>query len=142
MHAGYPACVSDFPLYKRMTIAQATNAANQMRMGGTDCALPMLWATKNKLSFDAFVVMTDSETWQGSIHASQALRSYREAMGIDAKLIVMGLVSNAFSIADPNDLGSLDVVGFSADVPLVMNSFVGGSNAGASEIDLDGGEAL
>ena len=127
MHPGYPACVSDLSLYKRMTIAQAINAAEKLKMGGTDCALPMLWATKNNLAFDVFVVMTDNETWANpAIHPSQALRRYREAMGIDAKLIVMGLVSNAFSIADPNDHGSLDICGFSADVPQVMSSFVTG----------------
>jgi 60 kDa SS-A/Ro ribonucleoprotein len=135
MHFGYPACVSDFPIQKRMTIQAAADAANLMKMGGTDCALPMVWATQNKLKFDVFVVMTDNETWQGPIHACQALRDYRQAMGIDAKMIVMGLVANAFSIADPNDRGSLDVCGFSADVPLVMNSFVGGNTGASIELE-------
>jgi hypothetical protein len=45
---------------------------------------------------------------------SQALRQYREATGIPAKLVVVAMASNGFSIADPNDAGMLDVVGFDA----------------------------
>ena len=35
----------------------------------------------------------------------------------------MGLVSNGFSIADPDDAGMLDVVGFDASAPEVMGGF-------------------
>jgi 60 kDa SS-A/Ro ribonucleoprotein len=71
-----------------------------------------------------FVVYTDSETWFGQIHPMQALAQYREKMGIHAKLIVVGMTSNGFSIADPDDAGALDVVGFDSAVPSVMADFV------------------
>jgi 60 kDa SS-A/Ro ribonucleoprotein len=70
-----------------------------------------------------FVVYTDSETWFGTIHPVQALRQYREKMGVRAKLIVVGMTSNGFTIADPDDAGSLDVVGFDSAVPSVMADF-------------------
>jgi 60 kDa SS-A/Ro ribonucleoprotein len=92
-------------------------------MGGTDCALPMIWAARHKVAADVFVVYTDSETWAGAIHPAQALRRYREQMGIAAKLIVVGMTSNGFSIADPEDAGMLDVVGFDTAVPQVMADF-------------------
>ena len=47
--------------------------------GGTDCALPMVWAQKNRVDVDTFVIYTDNETWAGPVHPAQALRSYREA---------------------------------------------------------------
>ena len=94
--------------------------------GGTDCALPMLYAMKQRLPVDAFVVYTDSETWHGKIHPVQALNQYRDKMGIAAKLIVVGMVSNGFSIADPNDAGMLDVVGFDTATPNVMAEFMMG----------------
>ena len=50
---------------------------------------------------DTFVIYTDSETWAGDIHPAQALSDYRRASGIDARLVVVGMVSNGFSIADP-----------------------------------------
>jgi 60 kDa SS-A/Ro ribonucleoprotein len=91
--------------------------------GGTDCALPMLWAAENKVPVDVFCVYTDSETWAGDIHPSQALRAYRDKTGIGAKLVVIGMTSNGFSIADPNDAGMLDVVGFDAATPSVISDF-------------------
>src|SRR5262249_14591993 len=92
-------------------------------MGGTDCALPVLYALARNIPVDVFVVLTDSETWAGGIHPSQALRRYRERTGIPAKLIVVGMVSNGFSIADPNDPGMFDVVGFDSATPQVMADF-------------------
>jgi 60 kDa SS-A/Ro ribonucleoprotein len=93
-------------------------------MGGTDCALPMVWAMQHKVKADAFVVYTDSETWHGNIHPVQALRQYRQKMGIPAKLIVVGMVSNGFSLADPNDGGMLDIVGFDTATPQVLSEFL------------------
>jgi 60 kDa SS-A/Ro ribonucleoprotein len=96
-------------------------------MGGTDCALPMKWALKNKVEADVFVIYTDSETWAGpDMHPVQALRKYREKMGIPAKLIVVGMVSNGFSIASPDDAGMMDIVGFDTATPQVMADFAVG----------------
>lgn len=92
--------------------------------GGTDCAQPMLHALQEKLDIDVFVIYTDSETWHGAIHPSQALQQYRNKTGINSKLIVNGMVSNGFSIADPSDSGMLDCVGFATDTPAVMADFV------------------
>jgi 60 kDa SS-A/Ro ribonucleoprotein len=36
------------------------------------------------------------------------------------------MVSNGFTIADPNDGGMLDVVGFDATVPQIMADFLRG----------------
>lgn len=91
---------------------------------GTDCALPMLHAMKEKMEIDAFIVLTDSETWAGKIHPKQALDQYRDRFKIPAKLVVVGMVSNGFTIADPNDRGMLDVVGFSTDTPTVIADFI------------------
>lgn len=93
--------------------------------GGTDCALPMLWASRmqTRAEIDTFIVYTDNETWFGSIHPAQALAEYRKRSGIDAKLIVVGMTATPFSIAHPNDRGMMDVVGFDAAAPQVMADF-------------------
>jgi 60 kDa SS-A/Ro ribonucleoprotein len=96
-------------------------------MGGTDCALPMIHALQQKIEVDVFIVYTDNETWAGEIHPCQALRQYRREMGIPAKLIVVGMTATSFSIADPTDAGMLDVVGFDASAPSVMNDFSRGA---------------
>ena len=92
--------------------------------GGTDCALPMLWAADKNVPVDVFCVYTDSETWAGDVHPVQALRAYRQKMGIGAKLVVIAMTSNGFTIADPNDAGMLDVVGFDTATPSIISDFV------------------
>ena len=89
-----------------------------------DCALPMLWAARNKLNVSAFITYTDSETWAGHIHPSQALRQYRSEFVGDAKAVVVGMTSNGFTLADPNDRGMLDVVGFDTSAPAVIADFI------------------
>lgn len=111
-------------LSKRMRLADALKHTKEKNFGGTDCALPMEYARKNKLKVDVFVVYTDNETWAGAIHPAQALAEYRQATGIPAKLVVMGMTSNGFSIANPQDAGMLDVVGFDTTVPQALREFV------------------
>lgn len=95
--------------------------------GGTDCALPMIEATKRKMNVDTFVVITDNETWAGGIHPKQALDQYRKAMNPNARLVVVAVTATNGSIADPKDPGMLDIVGFSNDVPKVLTDFSAGS---------------
>jgi hypothetical protein len=83
----------------------------------------MIEAEKNRWPVDVFVVYTDNETWSGTVHPSQALRRYRERTGIAAKLVVVAMASNGFSIADPADPGMLDVVGFDAATPALTADF-------------------
>jgi len=109
----------------RQRLDDVIQSTNRLPFSGTDCALPMIWALENKIKADAFVIYTDSETWFGKTHPAQALAAYRRQMGIDAKLIVVGMVSNGFSIADPKDAGMLDVVGFDSATPQVLADFVG-----------------
>jgi 60 kDa SS-A/Ro ribonucleoprotein len=89
----------------------------------TNCALPMAWALKHHVPVDVFAIYTDSETWFGDIHPMQMLQQYRQRMGINAKLVVVGMVSNDFSIADPDDGGCLDVVGFDTATPQIISDF-------------------
>ncbi|MBV9880254.1 MAG: TROVE domain-containing protein [Gemmatirosa sp.] len=126
MHAGYPTGLTALPLSPRQRLDDVVRRTAALPFGGTDCALPMLEALRHGWAVDAFVVYTDSETWAGEVHPAQALRAYRERTGIAAKLVVVAMASNGFSIADPADAGMLDVVGFDAATPQVISEFVSG----------------
>jgi len=108
----------------RMRLDRVIAEIGKIPMGGTDCALPMLWAARNKLNVSGFITYTDSETWAGRIHPAQALRQYRSEFVGDAKAVVVGMTSNGFTLADPNDRGMLDVVGFDTAAPAVIADFV------------------
>jgi 60 kDa SS-A/Ro ribonucleoprotein len=123
--SAYDTGLSPLAISPRQRLDDVVKSISGIPFGGTDCALPMVEALKNRWAIDTFVVYTDNETWAGSIHPAQALRLYRERMGIAAKLVVVAMASNGFSIADPDDAGMLDVVGFDTATPQVIAGFVG-----------------
>lgn len=102
---------------------QVMQKVQNRNFGATDCTVPMLYASANDIMVDTFVVITDSETWAGNIKPVQALVQYRQTHNPNAKLVVVGTTSTGFSIADPNDAGMLDVVGFDANVLPVIAEF-------------------
>jgi hypothetical protein len=108
-----------------MTIDNALKLV-EMPFSSTDCALPMIRALERREEVDAFVIYTDSETYMGKIHPQVALEQYRAAMGIDAKLIVVGMTSNCLTIADPKDLNTLNLAGFDTATPRLINDFISG----------------
>jgi hypothetical protein len=55
-----------------------------------------------------------------------ALEQYRKTMGIEAKLIVVGMASNCLSIADPKDKNTLNLAGFDTSTPTIMSMFING----------------
>jgi 60 kDa SS-A/Ro ribonucleoprotein len=115
--------LTELDISPRWRLDRVVQAMSGLPFAATDCAQPMLWATERKLDVDTFVVYTDSETWAGGVHPAQALEGYRRARNIAAKSVVVGMVSNGFSIADPNDAGMLDVVGFDTATPAVIADF-------------------
>ena len=113
------------PITGSSTLREAVEATSDLPFGGTDCALPMLDALEQGIEADAFVVLTDNETWAGRMHPSEALRLYRRKTGIPARLVVVGMTATECSIADPEDAGMLDVVGFDTAAPNVIGDFIG-----------------
>jgi 60 kDa SS-A/Ro ribonucleoprotein len=121
---GSPPKLVDIAITPRQRLDDVIRAMQRIPMGGTDCALPMLWASQNRTSVDAFVILTDNETWHGSVHPHQALNAYRASCVSQAKLVVVGMTATEFSIAPPDDGGCLDVVGFDAAAPSVIADFM------------------
>jgi 60 kDa SS-A/Ro ribonucleoprotein len=92
--------------------------------GSTDCSMPMTYAMQqNNGNVDKFCVWTDNETYAGKMQPVQALAQYRKKYNKNAKLIVCATSVTGFSIADPKDPGMLDIVGFDASAPALIQSF-------------------
>lgn len=121
---GFADGLRDLGLTAKQSLATIVRKTAGLTFGGTDCALPMLYALEKRIEADVFMVITDNETWAGRIHPSQALGLYRQKTGIPAKLVVMGMTSTGFTIADPDDAGMLDVVGMDASVPAIVADFI------------------
>lgn len=108
----------------RQRLDDVIRQLSAMPFDSTDCSLPFAYAFHHNLDVDGFVVYTDSETNRGTRHPVQALRMYRNKCNPAAKSVVVGMSSEGFTIADPNDSGMLDVVGFDSASPAVISDFL------------------
>ena len=113
-------------LRRGMTLEEALAATNGMSFSTTDCVLPIQHAIKLKVKIDAFIIITDNETYAPKEHPQNALVRYRELTGVQAKLIVLGMSGNCFTIADPNDRNTLNLAGFDTSTPEIASMFMRG----------------
>ena len=113
-------------LRRGMTIDEGLAATNGMAFSSTDCVLPILHAINHNLKFDAFIVLTDNETYAPNEHPQSALVRYRQMMGTQTKLIVIGMTGNCFTIVDPTDRKTLNLAGFDTSTPEIASMFLRG----------------
>jgi 60 kDa SS-A/Ro ribonucleoprotein len=116
--------ISTLNLSPRMRLDDVERTVDRLPFGRTDCALPAIWAKEQKMDFDAIFIYTDNETWAGNVQPVQAMRDYRNAVGHDVKLVVVGMTATNFSVADPEDASMMDVVGFDTNAPAIMSDFI------------------
>lgn len=90
--------------------------------GSTNPGAAIQFAIDHRLEVDSFVVITDNECNRGK-QPSALLQQYRDSVGRDTKMIVVGMTSTGFSMADPSDPRQLDIVGFDSTGPQVISEF-------------------
>ena len=121
---GFNTRMGELKISPNMRLDAVLEVMRKFSWGGTDCSLPMRHAFDNDMSgVDKFVVITDNETWAGSMQPSEALARYRKRYVNQAKLIVCGTSTTNFTIADPKDPGMLDIVGFDSAAPQLIQTF-------------------
>lgn len=121
---GFATRLLPLDISKRQRLDDVIRMTNGLFPEGTDCAVPIKYAMAQNLAIDAFVILTDSQSWAGDTHVSTALEQYRRQTGIPAKMVVVQMVYNEANIADPNDPWSLNVVGFDGATPSAITSFL------------------
>ena len=121
MNGAHPLALSG-----RMRVTDAMRAISSLRMGGgTDTSIPFHYAMNEKLDVDAFVVLTDNETWAGRTHhASQALQEYRNKHNPKAKVVWCAMTAGSSECGDPNDPRMLSLAGFDSSAPRLVGDFV------------------
>jgi 60 kDa SS-A/Ro ribonucleoprotein len=90
--------------------------------GGTDCVLPINYATTQGGRYDGIITYTDSENGGNRVHTR--LDQYRARFNPSCKFVTAAMAANRFSLCRPNDSHSLDVVGLSADAPALIADFI------------------
>jgi 60 kDa SS-A/Ro ribonucleoprotein len=114
------------PITAKTRLDEAIQLMRQVRPGGTDASIPMLAANQEGWEVDCFCMYTDSESWAGRIHPQQALETYRRKHVKDARMVTVSMVANRYSINDPNDPKTMDIVGFDTAAPRLIAEFAGG----------------
>lgn len=92
--------------------------------GGTDCGIPIVWATHRNLSPDVIIIITDNETWAGKEHPIKALQTLRKHVP-NVKVIEIALASTPYTSFPNDDLNVLRIVGFDASVIQLIQEFIG-----------------
>ncbi|TRY66104.1 hypothetical protein DNTS_035592 [Danionella cerebrum] len=105
-----------------MTLMEAAEVLIQAPVPGTDCALPITWASENEKTVDVFIIFTNNRC-TGTENPADALKMYRQKSGVFSKLIVCGLASKHLCVADPEDCGMLDICGFDSQSLDVIRNF-------------------
>lgn len=121
---GFADSFRDLGLTKKSTLSEIQRLIGAQVFGRTDCALPMLHAIEHELEVDAFVIYTDNETWYGRVHPQVAIEEYRRRFNPNAKLVIVAIEPNEFSIANPHDPLAMDVVGMDTATPQVISNFI------------------
>jgi hypothetical protein len=130
LHSAFLILHSPLLLSPRMRLDSFIVKVRAIPMGGADCSLPMVWARRNQVRVSAFVTYTDSETWAGNVSTQNEERRMKNegqwaAFGSSVlhspflvpHLNVMGMTSNGFTLADPNDR---DIPG-TRNAPIVLS---------------------
>ena len=74
--------------------------------------------------FDAFILLSDNETWAGRGHTTEWLARYRREVVPKAKLVVGALAANHASVVDPQDPLQFGCVGLDANLPSLVADFI------------------
>ncbi|XP_076436651.1 RNA-binding protein RO60-like [Babylonia areolata] len=127
----FDTAVHPLPLTNKMQMPEICDSIMQMvtreheskRIG--DMVAPLRWATSEQKVYDAIIIMTDFRHPRAFTDFPKAFREYKEAKGVpDAKLVMCGLTANHVQFASSEEPGILDIAGFDATVPDLIQHFV------------------
>lgn len=113
--------VGEAKVHRRMSLAEFS-AATAVDMGGTDCSLPIRWVLDHQQKTNLLTILTDNETWAGRVH----LHELRKVVP-DLKIANAAMTATPSSLSAPEDLNSMDVVGFDPTLGQVLSQFSKGS---------------
>jgi 60 kDa SS-A/Ro ribonucleoprotein len=123
---GVDTSVQDVPISPKQRLDNAVQILKQYGGGGTNLALPMEYALHKNLEVDAFVILSDSETWQGHQHPVQALQEYRRQINAEARIINVQMTATHVTNNAPDDKRALEVCGFDTAIPEIISGFIRG----------------
>ena len=123
--SAFSTSLMDLPITPDMKLEEVVRVMNRLPAGGTNISAPIVASTKSRLPVDVFIVVTDNELNYGK-HPAYALQEHRDRTGRNSKLATVAMVSYRGTIADPDDGGMMDFVGFDPTTPKMIAMFAKG----------------
>lgn len=108
------------------SFSSAIAKARNQNFGGTDASVAYEWMIKNKFKADVICFWTDSESWAGRSHPSQAIARYRQKVNPNAKAVYITLAPYQITLVDPEDPLSWDIGGFDPGAPRLIQMLAEG----------------
>lgn len=123
---GFATDFRDLKITARDSFSDAIAKASNQKFGGTDASVAYDWAIQHKFKADVFCFWTDSESWAGRKHPSQALAEYRRRVNSQAKAVYVTLAPYNISLVDPQEPMSWDIAGFDPGTPRLIQMLATG----------------
>lgn len=126
MIRGFATNFRDLGITARDSFSSAIAKASNQNFGGTDASVAYDWMIKNKFKADVVCFWTDSESWAGYKHPSQALAQYRQKVNPNIKAVYITLAPYQITLVDPKDPLSWDLGGFDPGTPRIIQMLATG----------------
>jgi 60 kDa SS-A/Ro ribonucleoprotein len=126
MIRGFSTEFIDLHITSKDSFSSALRKASNQNFGGTDASVAYEWMIKNKFKADVVCFWTDSESWAGWHHPSEALAKVREKVNPNLKAVYVTLTPYGITLVDPNDPLSWDLAGFDPGVPRLIQMLATG----------------
>lgn len=122
---GFSDHLQDLGLHAGMSVVDAIAKVNRRRApSGTDCSLPLQWLLQNDPTISRLVTVTDSESWAGSMHTSEASAQMKRLNPAFRSANIQTTASGT-TLNDPTHNWEFEVAGFNADVPTAVMLHLG-----------------
>jgi 60 kDa SS-A/Ro ribonucleoprotein len=123
---GFSTQFRDLGVTKQDSFRSALKKASNQTFGATDASVTYEWMMKNNFKADVVCFWTDSESWAGYKHPSQALAEYRRKVNPNVKAVYVTLTPYHLTLVDPQDPLSWDLGGFDPSMPRLIQSIANG----------------
>ncbi len=105
-------------------LCEVTELLGHLTGGEADCTQPIRWALKQRSEVDAFVILASALTDAMYSQITEAIESYRQTLGVPAKVVVIAMSANRQPKQMPHDRGLLTVSGFDIATPRLVVNFI------------------
>lgn len=123
---GFSTHFCDLGITATDSFSSALTKTSNQNFGGTDASVAYDWMIKNKFKADVICFWTDSESWAGNKHPSQALARYRQKINPHIKAVYVTLAPYKLTLVDPQDPLSWDMGGFDPGIPRIIQMLANG----------------